>query len=103
LVYGLKLRHENNDAYHKMLQAFNVKNKFGAVVEKLGDDGCFTKGLLGATEMLVDGFMHLWRSGILKRKVYNDIIIQRLLNEGAITGSGTIRKTRRCSPHLRLV
>jgi hypothetical protein len=35
--------------------------------------------------MLVDGFMHLIEAGIVKRKVYDDLPIQRLLNQGRIT------------------
>ena len=35
--------------------------------------------------MFVNGFLYLYQDGILKRRVYNSIPLQRLLNEGAIT------------------
>jgi hypothetical protein len=41
--------------------------------------------LYGASEMFVNGFLHLYRDGILKRKGYDSGPLQRLLNEGAIT------------------
>ncbi len=84
LVYSLKLRQQNNQSYQKILSDLKVKEKFGDTIEKIGDTSPFSVGLLGATEMLVDGFMHLWNCGILKKKVYGDLIIQRLLNEGAM-------------------
>jgi acyl-CoA hydrolase len=42
------------------------------------------RGLYGASEMVMDGFMHLRKAGILTRCVYDDIGIQRLLNRGLI-------------------
>jgi hypothetical protein len=34
--------------------------------------------------MFVDGFLDLYRSGVLRRRVYHDVRIQQLLNQGAI-------------------
>ena len=66
-------------------RALGVEEKFGTVIRKKGDTGRFEKGLFGATEMFVDGFMHLIDAEIMKRHVYDHAILQRLLNEGAIT------------------
>ncbi len=85
LVYSMLLRHRNNDAYRDVLRALDVEGKFGAVIRKKGDTGCFCQGLFGATEMFVDSFMHLIDAQIMKRRVYDHAILQRLLNEGAIT------------------
>lgn len=38
--------------------------------------------LHGASEMIMDGFMHLRCTGILTRKVYDDIEMQRALDAG---------------------
>ncbi len=84
VIYAMQLRHEKNDVYHQLLSQFNALDKFGDSITRLGGIEEFTQGLYGATEMLVDGFMHLLRSGILKRKVYADIHIQKLLNRGDI-------------------
>jgi hypothetical protein len=42
--------------------------------------------------MLVDGFLELYRSGILRRKVYQDAALQRLLNDNHITEEVTPAK-----------
>ncbi len=84
VIYAMQLRHEKNDVYRQLLSQFNAFDKFGEIITRLGGSQEFAQGLYGATEMLVDGFMHLLRSGILKRKVYADIHIQKLLNRGEI-------------------
>jgi hypothetical protein len=35
--------------------------------------------------MFVDGFLELYRSGVLRRRVYEDVRVQRLLNVGKLT------------------
>ncbi|MEN1727116.1 MAG: acetyl-CoA hydrolase/transferase C-terminal domain-containing protein [Pseudomonadota bacterium] len=42
----------------------------------------FDKGLYGASEMFMDGFMHLYRAGILKRGIVDDIEQMRAINSG---------------------
>jgi acyl-CoA hydrolase len=85
LVYGLKLRHEDNARYAEVLSTLGVTQRFGVELERMGGLERFDQGLFAATEMLVDGFMHLHDAGILKRKVYDDVTLSRLLNEGRIT------------------
>ena len=85
LVSSMLLRHHDNDTYRQVLNAFAVEEKFGAVIERKGDLGRFETGLFAATEMFVDSFMHLFDAGILKRRVYDHLVLQRLLNEGVIT------------------
>ncbi|MBE9472633.1 MAG: hypothetical protein IMY75_11060, partial [Chloroflexi bacterium] len=85
LVYSMLLRHQDNDVYADVLRDLGVEEKFGTVIRKKGDMSRFNKGLFGATEMFVDSFMHLIDAGIMKRRVYDHAILQRLLNEGAIT------------------
>jgi len=48
------------------------------------EQGRFDIGLYGASEMVMDGFMHLRRAGILKRHVYDHLPLQQLLNAGRI-------------------
>ena len=38
---------------------------------------------------VVDGYLHLMRNGILRRKVYEDVSLQRLLNAGEISETVT--------------
>jgi acyl-CoA hydrolase len=42
----------------------------------------FEKGLYGASEMFMDGFMHLYQAGILKRGVVDDLERMRAINAG---------------------
>ncbi len=84
LVYALLLRHQQNDMYQEILKDFGIIEEFGAIIDKIGGTEPFTEGLFAASEMVVDGFMELYEAGIIKRKVYDDLVIQRLINEGKI-------------------
>ncbi|OAN17638.1 acetyl-CoA hydrolase [Photobacterium jeanii] len=84
LTYSTLLRHQENDLYQSMLKALKVKLKFPLSCE-IGDTGIFTHGLYGCSELMVDGFMHLYHAGILKRQVFEDVPLQKLLNSNKIT------------------
>ncbi len=49
------------------------------------DDGPFAEGLYVSTEMFVNGMMHLIEQGIVKRKVYDNLLLQQGINAGRIT------------------
>ncbi|UCB54442.1 MAG: hypothetical protein JSW45_10910 [Thiotrichales bacterium] len=83
-INALIFRQKDNDNYQQVLQAFELEEKFGDIVRKTGGTGVLEKGLFGASEMVTDGFLHLYEAGIMKRLVYDDLPIQRLLNEGLI-------------------
>ena len=85
LVHSMLLRHQDNSTYRQVLDAFDVLDRFAGVIGRKGDVGVFEKGLFAATEMFVDSFMHLMDAGILKRRVYDHVVLQRLLNEGVVT------------------
>jgi len=82
---ALILRQKDNQSYRQVLQALEIEEKFGDVINKIGGTDTFDKGLFGASEMVVDGFLHLYEAGILKRLVYDDLPLQRLLNEKLIS------------------
>ena len=85
VTYLLKLRHEQNDIYRGILSEFGILERFSKVIEQLGGTSPFKQGLYASSEMLVDGFLELYRSGILKRKVYSHTGLQRLLNDGQLS------------------
>ena len=89
VTYLLKLRHQQNDVYRSILNEADVLNRFPDVSERLGGIGPFKQGLYASSEMLVDGFLELYRSGILKRRVYDHLGLQRLLNDGRIDAEVT--------------
>jgi acyl-CoA hydrolase len=82
VTYLLKLRHEQNELYSELVVKAGVSDRFGAIVERVGGTTPFEKGLYAATEMLVAGFLELYRCGVLKRKVHDDVAVQRRLNAG---------------------
>ena len=84
LIYALLLRQLENPLYRELLEQMEIDRKCGDVIARKGSRKVFETGLFGASEMFVDGFMELIKEGILKRKVYDDVNIQRLLNEGLI-------------------
>jgi acyl-CoA hydrolase len=90
-INALILRQKNNTRYREILQLLDVERKFGEIIERVGGTDVLEKGLFGASEMVVDGFIHLYEAGILKRMVYDDLPIQRLLNAGLIDHEVTPR------------
>lgn len=73
LVSALVLRHEKNADYLSALGALREKNiAEDSLVARYGGLSPFVDGLYGASEMVMDGFMHLRRTGILKRVVHDD-------------------------------
>ena len=85
VTHILKLRHEQNDLYREILTRAGVCQRYGEIIQRLGGTGPFEQGLYASSEMLVDGFLELYRSRILKRRVYGHGGLQKLLNEGVIS------------------
>ena len=80
----LKHRHEHNASFRRLVHDAGVAGRYGGLVERIGGLEPFREGLYASSEMLVDGFLELMRSGILTREVYDSVPIQRLVNEGRI-------------------
>ncbi|MDZ4813417.1 MAG: acetyl-CoA hydrolase/transferase C-terminal domain-containing protein [Pseudomonadota bacterium] len=83
LVHALIQRHQSNADYRSALRAVRFADAPELVAE-CGGESPFERGLYGASEMVMDGFMHLRHAGILKRQVFDDLALQRLLNRGLI-------------------
>ena len=82
ITYATLLRHQNNSAYQEISTTLNIDE---VLLQETGGTGIFKAGLYGCSEMFVNGFMHLRAAGILKRKVYDDIGLQQLLDQNQIT------------------
>jgi acyl-CoA hydrolase len=83
LVHALMQRHAHNADYRAALAAVRG-GAAPAIVAECGGEAPFERGLYGASEMVMDGFMHLRRAGILKRRVFDDLPLQKLLNAGLV-------------------
>lgn len=93
LVYGLSTRQTRNATYRTVLSELGVLDRFGGTIAEVGGVEPFEEGLNGCTEMFVDGYLELLRAGVVKRRTYEDVPIQRLLNERRIServGRGTL-------------
>ena len=77
LVKGMLLRQHKNTAWRCMLVALDPVGSTHAQAGALGGLAPFERGLYGASEMVMDGFMHLQRGGILKRRSWDDLALER--------------------------
>ncbi|MCZ6880134.1 MAG: acetyl-CoA hydrolase [Gammaproteobacteria bacterium] len=84
IAAALILREEDNTAYVCVLDAADAIIKHGDLIATIGGTGPFASGLFAATEMLVDGVLQLYKHAIVRRKVYDDLLIQTLIDEGRI-------------------
>lgn len=83
VAYALSLRHEDNASYKDALIRGGIltpENR--SMIKAVGGTGGFRKGLYGATEMFVEGFLHLMDAGVLRREVYDFWALQQLINNG---------------------
>lgn len=76
IAQALIVRHHHNAAYLRLLTAHGLSTA-GMTP--------FTEGLLGCSEMFVNGFMQLIKAGVIHREVYDDAALQTLLNERRIS------------------
>ena len=83
LAYALLLRHQQNGAWVGALGALGVRDSAG-IIRAEGGLEPFGAGLFAATEMFVDQLLELYRAGILRRRVYDSLPLERLLASGTI-------------------
>ncbi|MEP6484253.1 MAG: acetyl-CoA hydrolase/transferase C-terminal domain-containing protein [Rudaea sp.] len=81
LVQSLLIRKKNNDDYVSALKSLDADD---ALITRIGGTRPFERGLYGASEMVMDGFMQLAQAGILSRRVYDDLGIETALAHGGI-------------------
>jgi acyl-CoA hydrolase len=86
IVYSLLLRHQRNDAWRRAAEAAGTE-RAAALIDAVGGRAPFSAGLFGATEMFVDQMLDLYRAGILRRRVYDYLPLQR-----ALAGNGSSTK-----------
>jgi hypothetical protein len=85
LANALIVREKNPDIYKHVYEQLGAQEKFGEVITSNGELTPFDKGLYASTEMLSDCYMELYNKGILKKRVYDHIGLQQLLNDKKIT------------------
>jgi acyl-CoA hydrolase len=91
ICYALQLRQQQPALYREVLESTGLLARHRRLIESEGGTAPFERGLYGCTEMLADGFLDLYRSGILKRRVYPSAKLQRLIDEGHIDERVSLR------------
>src|SRR5579859_401372 len=86
LVKGLLLRHQDNVAWHKTLLALDPRGTTHALATRMGGLGGFKTGLYGCSEMIMDGLMHLAKAGVLKRRSWDNLALERAAAAGRLPG-----------------
>jgi acyl-CoA hydrolase len=76
LVHSLIFRQRRNADYRAMLAGV------GASRTRIESRRPMEQGLYGASEMFMDGFMHLYQAGLLRRGVVDDLSAQQRRNAG---------------------
>ena len=86
LVKALLLRHQDNVTWRKALVALDPRGATHTLATRMGGLAPFKAGLYGCSEMVLDGFMHLAKAGILKRRSWDNIAVERAAAAGRLAG-----------------
>ena len=81
LIYALLLRHQQNAAWRGTLETLGM-GEAAPLIEACGGNAPFTRGLFAASEMFVDQLLELYRAGVLRRRAYDCLALERVLAAG---------------------
>lgn len=81
ICHATVMRQQQTDQYQTLLKQLNVDERYADLLEQFGGTQRFEEGLYAASEMFMDGFIHLYQADILKRKVFDDVGLQSVLNQ----------------------
>ena len=95
IVHALTLRHRQNASWRRAVEDLGFGSRFGALSAAIGGDEPFEQGIYAVTEMFVDGFLDLYRAGILKRRAGPD---QALLHGAFMLGPRAFYEAMRVMP-----
>lgn len=91
VAYALILRHQHNDVYQELLKDFDLS---------IENSKAFKQGLNASTEMLVDGYLELYKAGVLKKPIPNEDE-QVIALAGFFVGSNSFYKELRALPKAK--
>lgn len=86
LCHALVLRHTDNAAYRRVLQALDPELERHPAVVASGGLGAFEQGLYGCSEMVNEGFRKLVQTGVIRRKVVDNEALMRRIGDGTADG-----------------
>ena len=76
IAQALIVRDRHGDEFRRILESICPDGVAGREL------GRFDQGLYGCSEMFVNGFLKLIEAGIVRREVFGDAALQRVLNQG---------------------
>ncbi|AYQ30241.1 MULTISPECIES: acetyl-CoA hydrolase/transferase C-terminal domain-containing protein [unclassified Polaromonas] len=76
IAQALIVRDRDNAEYRRIMAALSPNSLQGREL------GGFEQGLYACSEMFVNGILKLIEAGIVRREVFEDVALQRLVNEG---------------------
>ncbi len=83
LAYALLLRHQQNLVWSEALAALGPAAS-DALIGAEGGREPFTAGVFASTEMFVDQLLELYRAGVVRRRAYDSLALEKLLAAGEI-------------------
>lgn len=83
VAHWLRARHTHHDDVSRISDALDLQ-RYGRLIDAQGGVNEFERGLFAASEMFTWSLMELYRSGVLKRRVYENELLQDALNRGVI-------------------
>jgi acyl-CoA hydrolase len=84
LTAALLARQADNEAYRACLSALDGMSTWNPLIEREGGITPFATGLYGCSEMFVNGLLVLLEAGIIRRKVYPTVELQKQANSGLL-------------------
>ncbi len=94
LSHALVLRHTDNARYRAVLRALDPALESHPLVQAHGGLDPFTQGLYGCSEMLNEGFRRLVQTGVIHRRVHDDVALMQRLHEGTADAQDHARLQR---------
>ena len=82
VAQALIIRERDNAAYRRIIA--DLAGAGRSTLPAFCQFEPFRTGLYGCSEMFVNGFLWLIEAGIVRREVYPDVALQRLINQGRI-------------------
>ncbi|RYE98323.1 MAG: acetyl-CoA hydrolase, partial [Oxalobacteraceae bacterium] len=94
LSHALVLRHTDNATYRRVLHALDPELEQHPAVRASGGLAPFEIGLYGCSEMLNEGFKQLVDSGVIRRKVHDDLALMQRIADGSADAVDRARLAR---------
>jgi len=83
ISHALVLRHTDNARYRQILHALDPTLASHPTVLECGGLEPFEVGLYGCSEMLNEGFRRLVQTGVIRRKVHDDLALMERIESGS--------------------